>query len=53
MLALASCQRSEFDLQGSDAEGPQKELHEVIITASIADGQQSTKTSYNEGESKN
>ena len=53
MLAIASCQSGELDIQGPEAEGQQKELREVIITASISDAQDETRTSYNETEGKN
>ncbi len=53
MLAIASCQSGELDIQGPEAEGQQKELREVIITASISDAPDETRTSYNEAESKN
>ena len=53
MLAIGSCQSGELDIQGPEAEGQQKELREVIITASISDAQDETRTSYNETEGKN
>ena len=53
MLAIGSCQSGELDIQGPEAEGQQKELREVIITASISDASDETRTSYNEAESKN
>ena len=52
-LSLASCQRAEFDIQEPQAADRQKEIREVIITASIADPSSETRTSYNETESKN
>ncbi len=53
MLAIGSCQSAELDIQGPEAEGQQKELREVIITASISDAKDETRTSYNETEGKN
>ncbi|MBO6247875.1 MAG: hypothetical protein J6N54_03580, partial [Bacteroidales bacterium] len=56
LLALAACQRMEMDVNAPDdnqSAGSQKELREVIITASIADASGQTRTSYNEAEGKN
>ena len=54
-LSLASCQRTEFDLQDPEpsALDGKTELQEVIVTASIADATGATRTSYNETEGKN
>ncbi len=51
-LSLASCQRTEFDLQDPEP-SIQDGKTEVIITASIADATGETRTSYNETEGKN
>ncbi|MBO6247230.1 MAG: leucine-rich repeat protein, partial [Bacteroidales bacterium] len=53
VFLLASCQNLETDIHEPEAPVPQKELKEVIITASIADASSQTKTSYNEAEGKN
>ena len=53
LLALSSCQNLETDVQTPETTSPQKELREVIITASISDAQDETRTSYNETEGKN
>ena len=53
LVALGSCQSGELDLQTPESPVPQKELKEVIITASIADASGQTRTSYNEAEGKN
>ena len=51
-LSLASCQRTEFDLQDPEP-SIQNGKTEVVITASIADATGETRTSYNEAEGKN
>ena len=53
LLALSSCQNLETDVQTPETTSPQKELREVIITASISDASDQTRTSYNETEGKN
>ena len=51
LLFLAGCQQQELDVQ-APSDTP-RDLREVIVTASIADGQQATRTSYDEVEAKN
>ena len=53
VFLFIGCQSFETDVQGPDPSGPSNELREVIITASIADDKQSTRTSYDEVETKN
>ena len=53
VLVLSGCRNLEMDTQAPEPSNPQKELQEVIITASIADATGETRTSYNEAEGKN
>ena len=53
VFLFIGCQSFETDVQGPEPSGPSNELREVIITASIADDKQSTRTSYDEVETKN
>ncbi len=52
-LLIAGCSKEIVDLQDVESAGQQKELREVIITASIADASDQTRTAYNETELKN
>ncbi len=51
LVVMAGCQIQDIDVQEPDGLG--KDLREVIITASISDASDQTRTVYNEGEKKN
>ena len=51
LVVMAGCQIQDIDVQEPDGLG--KDLREVIITASISDASDQTRTTYNETESKN
>lgn len=51
LVVMAGCQIQDIDVQEPDGLG--KDLREVILTASISDASDQTRTVYNEGEKKN